>query len=76
MAFNEVGLEKLNCEVLDTNPAVVRLHKKFGFCEEGVRRANVIKAGRRVDVRLLGLLREEWSATKPTMQRVVARIGR
>ena len=36
--FQRVGLEKLNCEVIETNEAVVKLHKKFGFVEEGFRR--------------------------------------
>ena len=31
--FTELGLEKLNCEVIETNEAVVRMHKKFGFIE-------------------------------------------
>jgi len=60
-AFNEVGIEKLNCTVLETNPIVIRLHKKFGFKEEGILRKNVKKGKNRVDVYLLGMLKEEWS---------------
>ena len=29
--FNELKLSKLNCEVIEHNDAVVRLHEKFGF---------------------------------------------
>lgn len=58
--FGDMGLEKLNCEVLETNPAVVRMHGKFLFREEGFRRSNVIKAGARIGVHFLGLTREDW----------------
>jgi len=71
LAFGEFGLEKLNCEVLATNPSVIRLHKKFGFVEEGVRRGNVIKDGERVDVCLLGLLAAEWPAARERVEKVL-----
>jgi RimJ/RimL family protein N-acetyltransferase len=75
-AFEEMGITKLNCEVLETNPSVIKLHKKFGFVEEGIRRKNIIKNNARVDVHLLGLLKDEWSKVKPRMQKVVERIMR
>lgn len=59
-AFFEVGLEKLNCEVLEINPTVIEMHQKFGFAIEGVRRAHVVKGERRLDVCLLGVLKTEW----------------
>ena len=43
--FGNLGLEKLNCEVLDFNDKVVALHKKFGFQEEGVRRNHILRQG-------------------------------
>ncbi|TDV71968.1 UDP-4-amino-4,6-dideoxy-N-acetyl-beta-L-altrosamine N-acetyltransferase [Pseudomonas sp. LP_7_YM] len=72
-AFNEAGLEKLNCEVLETNPAVVKMHQKFGFSIEGVRRKNVIKDGVRVDVVLLGITREEWLERRPLIEPAIIR---
>lgn len=59
-AFDALHLEKLNCEVIETNETVVRLHKKFHFVEEGFRRANIEKYGKRIGVFLLGLTREDW----------------
>ena len=35
--FETLGIEKLNCEVIEGNDAVVKLHKKFFFQEEGFR---------------------------------------
>lgn len=74
--FEDLGLEKLNCEVLETNPMVVAMHKKFGFSEEGYRRANVIKDGVRIGVHFLGITREEWQAHKPhIMQQLSGKIA-
>ncbi|WP_341523593.1 UDP-4-amino-4,6-dideoxy-N-acetyl-beta-L-altrosamine N-acetyltransferase [Pseudomonas sp. G.S.17] len=75
-AFNTAGLEKLNCEVLATNQAVIRLHQKFGFSIEGVRRQNVIKNDERIDVVLLGITRDEWTAQRPKMLDVMQRLMR
>ena len=58
--FNDLGLEKLNCEVIETNEAVVKMHKKFGFIEEGFRRADIIKNDTRIGVFFLGLTKSDW----------------
>ena len=58
--FDRLGLEKLNCEVIEGNDAVIRLHSKFGFEEEGFRRSNIEKSGVRLGVHLLGLQRNVW----------------
>lgn len=75
-AFNEAGLEKLNCEVLETNFPVVRLHEKFGFVREGVRRKNVIKDGERIDVVLLGILKDEWAIARARVLPAIERASR
>jgi len=75
-AFGAAGLHKLNCEVLASNTAVVRMHQKFGFQLEGVRRQNIVKEGLRVDVVLLGMTRDEWQAQRPKMAAVVGRLSR
>lgn len=62
--FNQYDIEKLNCEVIETNPSVVKLHKKFGFIEEGFRRSNIIKNEKRIGVHFLGLTKEDWSENK------------
>lgn len=62
--FEQYDIEKLNCEVIETNPAVVKLHKKFGFIEEGFRRSNIIKDKKRIGVHFLGLTKEEWNESK------------
>ncbi|WP_208985388.1 UDP-4-amino-4,6-dideoxy-N-acetyl-beta-L-altrosamine N-acetyltransferase [Stappia sp. P2PMeth1] len=59
-AFERRGFEKLNCEVIEWNDAVVRMHKKFGFQAEGVRRRHLFRNGKFHDTVLLGITREEW----------------
>lgn len=73
-AFNEAGLEKLNCEVLETNPSVIKMHQKFGFEREGVRRKNIIKDGNRIDVILLGITKEEWISKRPELEPLIVRL--
>ncbi|MFI8224040.1 UDP-4-amino-4,6-dideoxy-N-acetyl-beta-L-altrosamine N-acetyltransferase [Pseudomonas sp. NPDC085632] len=73
-AFGVAGLEKLNCEVLAMNAAVVKMHQKFGFEIEGVRRQNVVKDGVRVDVVLLGITNAEWLDKRPALVPVIERI--
>lgn len=58
--FNELNMEKLNCSVLSNNLSVVEMHKHFGFTVEGILRKNYIKNNERIDVYLLGMLKEEW----------------
>ncbi|MGJ7513771.1 UDP-4-amino-4,6-dideoxy-N-acetyl-beta-L-altrosamine N-acetyltransferase [Pseudomonas baetica] len=75
-AFGEAGLDKLNCEVLETNPAVVKMHQKFGFTIEGVRRKNILKDGKRIDVVLLGITKEEWLTHRPSVEPLILRLKR
>lgn len=62
--FEVLDIEKLNCEVIEKNEAVVKLHKKFGFIEEGFRRENIIKNGVRIGVFFLGLTKSDWKDCK------------
>lgn len=72
--FEECGFEKLNCEVISSNEAVVKMHQKFGFEIEGVRRKNIVKNGTREDVVLLGILKEEWLCNRDKLTKVISRI--
>jgi len=64
IAFGPLALNKLNCEVIDWNTAVIALHRSFGFVEEGRRRAHVMRDGVEHDAVLLGLKRAEWLARR------------
>lgn len=62
--FGTFRLKKLSCEVLAFNESVVRLHKKFGFREEGVFREHHKMNEDYKDIIRLGLLAREWAETR------------
>ncbi|MEX6674699.1 UDP-4-amino-4,6-dideoxy-N-acetyl-beta-L-altrosamine N-acetyltransferase [Pseudomonas sp. W2Oct36] len=74
-AFGAAGLEKLNCEVLEINPAVIKMHQKFGFVVEGVRREHIVRDGKRIGAVLLGITKREWQAQRPRVLAAVERIA-
>ena len=59
-AFRELNLAKLNCEVLEGNSTVLRMHAKFMFQDEGFLRAHKQRQDVRLGVHLLGLTKSEW----------------
>ena len=67
--FDELGMEKLNCQVIEGNDLVVRMHTKFGFQEEGFMRSNILKEGIRIGVHLLGLTKQEWLLGKTDLEK-------
>lgn len=74
-AFGELALRKLWCEVLITNEPVWKLHQKFGFQQEALLRAHVLKGGEPVDVMGLGLLREDWIEARSKVAERLRRLG-
>jgi len=72
--FNTLNLHKLNCEILATNHAVIKFHRKFGFVQEGIIRQNIYRDNQYIDVVRMGLLKPEWLEQKPSFNKVIARI--
>lgn len=66
-AFFELKLHKLSCEVLDFNTSVIKLHKKFGFVDEGVFRQQYQRGRKFYDIHRLGMLASEWSDKRNDM---------
>jgi UDP-4-amino-4,6-dideoxy-N-acetyl-beta-L-altrosamine N-acetyltransferase len=62
--FEDLGLDKLCCEVLASNDGVVKMHERYGFQVDGVLRQHVIKGGQRVDVIAMSLLRDDWASSR------------
>ena len=50
--------------MIENNEAVVRLHKKFSFIEEGFKREHINKNGKRKVVYFLGLTKNDWLLNK------------
>lgn len=72
-AFSVLHLRKLCCEVFSFNEGVIKLHKKFGFQQEGLYRYHVIKSGQPEDVVFLALFPEDFLPLKDKLQRVCFR---
>lgn len=66
-AFTDLGLHKLSCEVFAFNAAVIKLHRKFGFREEGIFRDHHMVDGRFEDIYRLAIFESEWAAQKSKM---------
>ena len=76
-AFADLKLAKLNCEVIESNPTVLKMHKKFSFIEEGFRRSNIEKDGVRIGVYFLGLTSEDWFTSRDKInQRYKSLLGK
>lgn len=64
--FLSLGMEKLNCAVLDFNKAVVNMHLGFGFLQEGLT-SQIKRQDGRCDVVLLGLTKNHWITNRKTI---------
>jgi RimJ/RimL family protein N-acetyltransferase len=61
-AFRELNLYRLSAVIPEYNPGAQRLFQKAGFVEEVRRRQALNRDGRRWDLLMYGLLREEWES--------------
>ena len=64
-AFTGLRLHKLCCEVLSFNQAVVTMHQKFGFVQEGLLREHWHREGQWLDVHVLAMFDHEWAQRRP-----------
>ncbi len=60
-AFNELNLYRVQLTVFSYNERAINLYEKLGFQREGVFREHIQRDGRRHDMILYGLLRQEWT---------------
>ncbi len=58
--FAELNLFRVTAAVPEYNKAAIALLKKFGFTQEVCRRSALERDGRRWDLYIFGLLRDEW----------------
>jgi RimJ/RimL family protein N-acetyltransferase len=59
-AFAELNLFRVTATVPEYNEAAIALLRKFGFTREVCRRQSLERDGRRWDLYVYGLLRDEW----------------
>jgi RimJ/RimL family protein N-acetyltransferase len=59
-AFAELNLFRLTAAVPEYNEGAIALLQKFGFVQEVCRRSALERDGRRWDLYVFGLLKDEW----------------
>ena len=64
LGFTDLGLESIHAYCFIRNPASIRVLEKVGFTQEGYIRHAVRKDGEFLDVRLLGMIREDYLSRK------------
>ncbi|MEE1131331.1 MAG: UDP-4-amino-4,6-dideoxy-N-acetyl-beta-L-altrosamine N-acetyltransferase [Caryophanon sp.] len=75
-AFNELGLEKLNGEVMDINEGVRKLHVKQGAREVGVLEHHIVKNGTWHDVYMFEMTKARWAVAGQKYQKYVAEVSK
>lgn len=60
LAFGDLALHRVFVHVFATNGPAIALYEKVGFRHEGTLREAALIDDRRVDVRVMGILRAEW----------------
>jgi len=58
--FKSYQLHKISLEVLANNTRAIKLYKKLGFVEDGIKREDVLKKTGYVDSIIMSLLKKEW----------------
>ena len=66
-AFNEINLHRISAAIPEYHHSALRFFQKSGFSQEVCRRQAIARDGRRWDLYLYGLLREEWLAHSTTV---------
>lgn len=59
-AFRDLGLHRIELDVLATNETAVHLYEKCGFVREGLRRDACFKGGKWADMITMSVLEDEW----------------
>lgn len=67
--FSNLKMNKLNCEVLEFNEKVVKLHKKFGFEIEGKKKQHIFRKKMFHDAILMGLNKKQWWVFRKLIQK-------
>lgn len=73
--FEHVEMRKVYCEVFDFNKTTIKLHKKFGFQEEGHFKKHILKEDIYESVTRMALFKDEWFALKAKLGKLCFRQG-
>jgi RimJ/RimL family protein N-acetyltransferase len=63
-AFEELNLYRVYLSVRSDNETALAMYLKSGFVEEGTFRKSVFKNGERIDMKIMSILKEEFTWQK------------
>jgi RimJ/RimL family protein N-acetyltransferase len=63
-AFQELNMYRVSLDVFDYNLRAIRSYQKVGFVPEGRIRQSICRDGKRHDLMIMGILRDEWLANE------------
>ena len=75
-AFSKLTIQKLNADVLASNPKSLTMHKNVGFIEEGCFRKQYFNGKERIDVIRLGMLASEWAKNRQMLKTIISRLDK
>jgi RimJ/RimL family protein N-acetyltransferase len=68
-AFKNLGLHKIWADIRPENAAIIKVIERLGFKVEGTLREEKFIGGKRVDIVRIGLLRREFYAAHPELEK-------
>ncbi|MCI5222366.1 MAG: UDP-4-amino-4,6-dideoxy-N-acetyl-beta-L-altrosamine N-acetyltransferase [Candidatus Electrothrix sp. AR4] len=66
--FEKKRIRKICCEVFSFNKSTVKLHRRFGFEEEGCLQKHILKKKKYENVIRMALFEEKWKVIKERME--------
>ena len=71
--FTTLHMHKVCCEVFSFNESVIKLHKKFGFIEEGTFVDHVLKNDVYEDTVSLAIFKDSWDMLRQKLEKLCFR---
>ncbi|HHW49770.1 MAG TPA: GNAT family N-acetyltransferase [Clostridiaceae bacterium] len=66
--FNELNFYRIQLNVISYNKTAINLYESLGFVREGTYREFILRDGKRYDLYLYGLLKDEWKTLIERME--------
>lgn len=63
-AFNGIGLNRVELEVIETNIGAINMYRKIGFYEEGIKRDAFFYDGKFVNVKTMSILNKDFKISE------------
>ena len=68
--FEKLGLNKIYCENLENNKNITNVHKKFGFKLEGIKREEILRDDKYLDIYLMSVLKKDYYKYKKKISKI------